>query len=133
MRKKGFTLIELLVVIAIIGVLALAFVPGIVKVVDQKTVTVTVTDKGIKKGDESDKYLIYTDNGVYEITDSLFKWRWNSSDLYGEIKRDTTYEFEVGGKRIPFLSMYPNIYTAREVVIEVPTEPATETSTEATT
>ena len=115
MKKKGFTLIELIVVIAIIAVIGVILLPGILKVCNQQEVIVTVTDKGIKGKDSNDKYLIYTDVTTYEITDSLLKWRWNSSDLYGAIQVGKTYKIETGGYRIGILSEYPNIYKATEV------------------
>lgn len=116
MKKKGFTLIELIVVIAIIAVVGVILLPGILKVCNKQRVTVTVTDKGTKrKGDSDDKYLVYTNVTTYEITDSLLKWRWNSSDLYGSIEVGKTYEIETGGYRIPLLSTYQNIYKATEV------------------
>lgn len=88
------------------------------KVTNERTVIATVTDKEVKRaGEDSDKYLVYTelDNGevaVYEITDSLLKGRFDSSDLYAKIKIGETYKFTICGERIHFLSMYPNIYSA---------------------
>lgn len=107
---KGMTLIEVIVIIAIVLVVALAIgTPFIERAIAEDTVTVTVTDKNIKRYDESDKYLIYTNNGTYEITDTIAYWRWDSSDLYGEIEIGETYEMKVCGFRIPFFSMYENI------------------------
>lgn len=118
MKKKGFTLIDIIVVIAMITVLGIILSPALLKVLNERTVTTTVTDKGIKRStgeNASDKYLIYTDDGTYEITDSLLKWRWNSSDLYGAIEIGETYELTVAGFRIPLLSFYPNVYEARKI------------------
>lgn len=55
------------------------------------------------------KYLIYTDNGVYENTDSLWYWKWSSSDIYGSLDAGKTYQATVYGFRAPFLSWYKNI------------------------
>ena len=55
------------------------------------------------------KYLVFTDKGVFENTDSLLNFKWNSSDIYGELKVGETYTFNVYGWRVPFLSMYKNI------------------------
>lgn len=119
MKKKGFTLIELITALAIIAVIFGICGGGILKVMNKQELTITVTDKGTKKysnkDSTSEKYLIYTDETTYEITDSLFKWRWDSSDLYGRIQVGHTYVIETGGYRIPFLSMYQNIYKATEV------------------
>lgn len=85
------------------------------KAVNERTVTVSVTDKNVKRSDDDDKYLIYTldedgETQVFEITDSLLKWRWNSSDLYAKIEVGNTYKFTICGYRWRFMSIYPNIY-----------------------
>lgn len=79
-----------------------------------KTYTVTVTDKDVKNSSSNSKYLVFTklENGetkVFSVEDSLFKWRWNSSDVYADIEVDKTYEIEVIGWRIPIISEYENI------------------------
>ena len=81
-----------------------------------KTYTVTVTDKDIKNYSDSSKYLVFTklENGetkTFSIEDDLFRWRWNSSDVYADIEVGETYEIEAIGWRIPFLSKYENIMT----------------------
>jgi hypothetical protein len=52
---------------------------------------------------------------VFEVTDSLFKWRFDSADTYNTIREGETYEFTTGGYRIPFFSMYPNIYEVKKI------------------
>jgi hypothetical protein len=78
-----------------------------------KEVTITVSDKErIVESDgdgSSSKYLIFTENGTFENTDSFWFWKWNSSDFQGKLHVDSTYNVKVVGWRIPFLSMYPNI------------------------
>ena len=104
-------------VVVIFGIIC-AILEVINKVTNERTVIATVTDKEVKRaGEDSDKYLVYTelDNGevaVYEITDSLLKGRFDSSDLYAKIEIGETYKLTICGKRIHFLSMYPNIYSA---------------------
>lgn len=113
---KNFTLIELIVILCIVFVLGSIVGSPIVDRCTKDTVTITIEDKAIKRhGDSDDKYLIYTDKGTFEITDSLAYWRWDSSDLYGEIKVGHTYECTVCGWRIPILSSYKNIISAEEV------------------
>lgn len=63
--------------------------------------------------DVSSKYMIFTDKGTFENTDYLITFKFNSSDVYGYIKRGEYCTFEVVGWRIPFLSMYQNILTAK--------------------
>lgn len=81
-----------------------------------KTYIVTVTDKDIKNYNNDSKYLVFTklENGetkVFSIEDSLFKWRFDSSDVYADIEVGETYEIEVIGWRIEFFSAYENIMT----------------------
>lgn len=108
------TLIMIVIIIAAI-IVGLVYRP-INKVVDIEYVTVTVTDKGIKRaGKSGDKYLIYTkdDNNkaeVFEITDSLVAMQFNSSDIYAGLEIGRKYRLKVGGSRNQLLSWYPNIY-----------------------
>lgn len=81
---------------------------------NERTVNVTVTDKGIKNYDNKSKYLIYCKNEnediqVYEITDSLFQGKFNSSDIYASIEIGKEYTFVIRGTRIGITSTYPNI------------------------
>ena len=79
----------------------------------------TVTDKGTKRYGKGDKYLVYChnengDSEVFEITDSILKFRFDSSDLYNDVQIGETYEFTICGSRVPWLSWYPNIYQIKE-------------------
>lgn len=114
-----------LIVLAVF--LLFSSIPGCVKVTDEHWETVTITDKDIKNKSKDSKYLIWADkvkpcdycgepkSTVYEITDSLFMGRWDSSDLYGSIEVGKTYEIRIAGQRWPFFSMYQNIYEVKEV------------------
>jgi len=99
----------------VLGVLAMLLWPAIAKTTNIQTYKVTVQDKGRVGGDKDGKYLIYCldsegNSKVFEVTDSLFKLRFNSADTYNLIQVGETYTFTAGGYRIPFFSMYPNIY-----------------------
>jgi hypothetical protein len=102
---------------AIIGLVAIAII-GLIGVniagyANKETFTTTVTDKEriVKKSGETldSYYLIYTENGTYKLEDELLYGNFRSSDWYGKIKVDSTYEFTTIGFRIGFLSEYPNI------------------------
>ncbi len=89
------------------------------KVTNMRTIEGVVTDKATKKVGKSDKYIVFIDDGSgraipLEVTDSLLKWRFNSSDVWGNIEVDKTYSFEVGGSRLGIFSWYPNIYSYEE-------------------
>ena len=74
-----------------------------------KNITIKVNEKERVLDNNSSKYLIFTDKGVYQITDQLLFGKFNSSDLYGELKIDSTYTITTFGIRIPVLSLYPDI------------------------
>lgn len=115
-RIKEMTFIEIVTTIVLVLIAFSIIGMPFIKRATETTITITVEDKGIKNsGENSDKYLIYTDNGTYEITDTIAYFRWNSSDLYGEMKVGYTYECKVCGWRVPFLSFYENIIEAKEV------------------
>ena len=116
MRKiKGITVIEVIVIISIVLVLGVIIIEPIVLRTTKHNARITVTDKDTKRSGDTDKYLIYTKEGTYEITDTIAFWRFDSSDLYGKIEIGKTYDCEVAGWRVPFLSAYENIITAEEV------------------
>jgi hypothetical protein len=108
----------IVVFVGLVVLLLLASITaGVLKVTVRDTVTnVVVTDKErvtTGSGDTaSSKYLIFTSNEVFENTDSLLLFKFNSSDVYGSIQRGQTCTFEVVGWRVPFLSWYRNIAKA---------------------
>lgn len=78
----------------------------------KQAVSFTVNDKAVTVSDKTSTYLIYTDNGVFKDEDSLWYWKWNSSDVYNVLERGKSYRADVYGFRVPFLSMYKNIIVA---------------------
>lgn len=77
--------------------------------------TFTINKMAIKRDGDCDRYLIFTDKGVFENTDSLFKVKFGSSDMHNELQPGKTYKATIVGPRIRFLSMYPNVIKAQEV------------------
>ncbi len=77
---------------------------------------INVTGCDIKRAGSQggDKYLVYTDNAVYQVTDNVFFLRFDSSDDYGKLKQGGMFKVEVIGWRIPFLSQYQNILDVLE-------------------
>lgn len=115
--RKAFTLIEALTVIAIISILLSLCIGGCASALHKEHGQVfTVTGKENVKSGDSGKYLVYTDKTTYEITDSWLCWRWDSSDVYGNIQVGKTYTATLQGYRVPFLSWYPNVINPIEVV-----------------
>ena len=107
-----------LVVIAVIAVPVINFS-------NDHTYTVTITDKErvttqVAEGQTDSKYLIYgeDENGktyVFEDTDTLFRWKFNSSDVFGALKEGETYELTVIGFRVHIFNLYENIIDFKAV------------------
>ena len=124
-RKKygsGQTIFAILVVLLVIW---LVLGESILKVINPQTYIVTVQSKEVKNtSDDSGKYLVFTvdaetgESRVFEVTDSLWKGRFNSADVYNMIQINHTYKFETGGYRVPLLSYYPNIYKYTDITEE---------------
>jgi uncharacterized protein YabE (DUF348 family) len=80
-------------------------------------ITITVTDKEriveTNDGKTTSKYLVFSEGETFENQDEIIKWKFNSSDVQGKLKKDSTYTVEVIGWRIPFLSTYRNILTIK--------------------
>lgn len=72
--------------------------------------------KRYKSGDDAeDKYLVFTNKGVFENTDSLFVGKCNSSDLHGKIEVGKCYRAKVYGFRIHCNSTYKNIVDVQQI------------------
>jgi len=58
-----------------------------------------------------DRYLIFSDKGVYKNVDDFRFLKFNSSDVYGQLSNriGKATEVTVTGFRVPFLSWYENI------------------------
>lgn len=73
-----------------------------------------VLEKTVKRHEDSDKYLISIMKidgklETLENTDSVVEWKFNSSDLYGKIKKGNHYCLDTYGWRFPVFSWYKNI------------------------
>lgn len=86
----------------------------------EDTVRFTVDD--LERITESDgetvtsKYLIFTEEGeTFENTDSLWRWKFDSSDMQGQLDEGKTYDARVYGWRIDWLSSYRNVFEVTEV------------------
>ncbi|HJI48772.1 MAG TPA: hypothetical protein OIL97_04390 [Oscillospiraceae bacterium] len=110
--------------IIVSSIIVIAIVIGLIVDItgsfNDHTYAITITDKERITEQNDSKYLIYgTDKKgqdyVFENTDNLFRGKFNSSDIYGSIKKDKTYEVTVVGYRVQFLSWYENIIKYKEL------------------
>lgn len=111
MNNKGNVILGILGIVAIIGIIV-----GIVYICfqfnygNEQTVTCTIEEKWIKRnGNDSEKYLISCGNEVYQITDLFFKGKFDSSNIYANLKIGKKYKLTVTGYRFGFFSSYQNI------------------------
>ena len=98
----------------IAGFLSIFLLGPIIHFSTMETTTghVVVEKERINTKDTS-KYMIFTDKEVFENTDSLLSLKWNSSDVYRDVKIGDTCTFKVTGIRVPFMSWYRNILEAQ--------------------
>ena len=109
--------------IALVVIAVIAF--PVMNFSNDHTYTVTITDKErvttqVAEGQTDSKYLIYGEdvNGktyVFEDTDTLFRWKFNSSDVFGALKEGETYELTVIGFRVHIFNWYENIIDFKAV------------------
>jgi hypothetical protein len=82
-------------------------------------VVFTVKDKEtIATGSEdptSSKYLVFTNIGTFENTDSFWYDKSDNSDLQRSLTIGHTYSATVYGYNIPVLRVYPNIVAVRDI------------------
>lgn len=110
-RFSLYIVIGVLVILGVIWSCSLSF--------NDTQYTVTITDKErVNKGDSS-KYLVYCEDKegnslVFENTDCALRWKWNSSNVQGELKVGSTYTITVVGVRIPIFSSYQNIISVED-------------------
>ena len=111
--------IDIFVIIAIVAVTGGAIFT-IAANYNEQTYVATVTDKEVKNYKNSSKYLVFTktedgETKVFSVEDSLIRFRWNSSDIYGDIEAGNTYRFTTIGFRFEILSIYENIIDFKEI------------------
>lgn len=121
-NERGFIDIENVIGIGFIAIVIVAIIMGVwwnwkISYGNIQTIEITVEDKYIKRsGSEDDKYLVVdTDGNTYKITDLKFLGKWNSTDLYNQLKIGNTYKITTSGIRNGFMSMYPNINKIEEL------------------
>lgn len=81
----------------------------------REDVTFRVTDKQIKREDNKDVYMVFTDHGVYQDKDTVWYFKWNSSDLFAKLHEGESYTCTTVGMRIPLFSKYRNLIDCKEV------------------
>lgn len=124
MSKKSLGYLTVITLV-IIAVIVAAVVVPVMNFTNDHQYTITITDKErvttqSDKDNISSKYIIYgeDENGktyVFEDTDTLFRGKFNSSDVYGALKEGETYELTVIGFRVHIFNWYENIIDFKAV------------------
>ncbi len=92
-------------VAAIIGICGLSYVHAHY---DERVLTCTVTDKD--RGGEDGSYRVYTEEcGQLSNNDSMWRGKFDSADVWQDIKPGEELDLRVVGWRSEFFSVFPNI------------------------
>lgn len=118
-NKKGFAVLFVFCIFFVIIVLCFAAFIYFTEF-NEKEYTVTILEKERVNYGEDSKYLIFceTEQGesiVFQNTDLLFRGKFNSSDIYGQLQVGGRYKITAVGFRIQLLSSYENILFFEEV------------------
>lgn len=127
-RTRNNSRIAVYITILIVAILAIVFCESLTSFNDTVyTVTITDKDRITESKKDSDgnrhttsKYLVYADDEegnslVFENTDCFIRFKFNSSNIQGQLKEGHTYEITVIGYRVPFFSWYQNIIKVVEI------------------
>lgn len=120
MSDKKFTIIMLIIIFFLCLMGNIAFYDF-----NDHTIVATITDKERDDTTNEEQYLIFTktkNNDVLVLGnyDNILRRKFNSSDIYGDLKIGSTYEFTVVGYRNPLLSTYKNILNYKLIENEFP-------------
>lgn len=128
MKKRVITS-KITVIVFVVAILAIAILSEAIFSFNDTEYTVTVTSKDriTESSKDSDgnsyttsKYLVFADDEsgnslVFENTDCFIRFKFNSSNIQGQLKEGHTYKIVVIGYRVPFLSWYQNIIKVEEI------------------
>lgn len=88
----------------------------------QEIVVDTVREDGIyelngKSSNSKNEHLIICENEVFENEDCARLLKFDSTDIVRKLKEGHTYRMKVAGWRIPILSMFRNIISVEEELV----------------
>jgi len=62
------------------------------------------------------EFMVIDENGKhYNVTNSLWYWKWNSIEDWCLIKKNTKFNIQYYGLRIPILGIFPNIVYSKKI------------------
>lgn len=104
--RKATSLVAVAILFAFLLLSGFAYQRGTVDYVN-----IVISPGGAERvvNGDSSSYLVYAEGETFRNSDSLWHWKWDSSDLHGTFKQGGTYRAKVYGWRVKFLSWYRNI------------------------
>lgn len=84
---------------------------GCLSYMNEQTTECVVKDKWIKRprSSEDELYLVNCGGTTYKVSDLLFKGKFNSADIYGNLEIGKKYKITTTGYRWGYFSEYQNI------------------------
>lgn len=76
-----------------------------------------INDLQIKRYGKKDKYLVFTDAGVFENTSAWYRGKWSSSDFQNKLValKGKNVKLKKYGRRVQLLHWYENLISAEEI------------------
>jgi len=62
------------------------------------------------------RFIIITDKGTFTSEDAIMKWKFNNSDIFYNLKKDSSYNFVVAGIGKGLLTDYQNIISVQSCI-----------------
>jgi hypothetical protein len=90
-------------------------IPFVVNYSNIQIEDVTIVGTQVKRDNNKDVYMVFTDKGVFKNTDSLLWFKFDSSDVQSILMQNKKVRVKHAGYRIPFFSAYPNVIEATPV------------------
>lgn len=106
MNEYKFTIITSIVLIILF--ISPVIIIDVIRYSNETIVEIEIKDKYVK-GEQGTYFVIDKNDNAYIIEDLIFKGKFNSTDLYNKLEIGNKYKIKTTGRRIHFLSMYPNI------------------------
>ena len=84
---------------------------GCIGYMNEQKVECIIKDKWIKRpsGDDDELYLVNCGGTTYKVEELLFKGKFNSADIYGNLEIGKKYKITTTGYRLGYFSEYQNI------------------------
>ncbi len=112
-NKKAYSIIGLIVIL-LVGLLIIGTIGyslGYALTIGEEAIT--IKEKWRKSSGDDDKYLVSSEDGqVFQITDTIIKWRFDGSNLYADLDEGDNCYILTQGWRFPLFSDYKNILEA---------------------